>query len=362
MPSLPIVLRGKGFVHLMRESPPTWVPVRRLVGVPLGLPSTDSYLLALKNVVSRCGCQSLALWDRNKAVMDITIVIVSYNTKEMLRDCLLSLPEATSGITTEVFVVDNNSPDNSADMVAEEFPDVILIRNKENVGFAKANNQALARAKGKDVLLLNPDTEADANSLTLLKRYLDDTPNVGAVGPKLLNTDRSLQPNGSRFPHPLRDFLVISELRAISRQSFERYSRMRDDFDTICDVEAISGACMLVRGEVMQKVGMLDDAFFMFYEEVEWCWRIRKAGYRVVYYPEAQVVHHWMGSVRQNSKMMTERFFESSDLYYRKTGSPLSQFANRLVMAYGLAKNNFIHFGVRVKRRLRKLLNRPNST
>lgn len=286
--------------------------------------------------------------------MDLCIVIVSYNTRDMLRDCLRSLAAATEGITTETWVVDNNSPDKSAEMVATEFPDVHLIANEDNAGFTRANNQALRQSQSRHCVILNPDTECRPGSLTTLVRYLDAHPDVGAVGPKLLNTDGSLQPNGARFPSPLQDFLVVTELRFVARSAFERWSRMRADFDTECELDVISGACMMVRGEALAKVGLLDEDFFMFYEEVEWCWRIKKAGWKVVYVPAAEVVHHWMGSVRQNSEAMTKRLFQSSDIYYRKTGNPASRLANRGTMLYGAAKNRFIHAGVRVKRWLRE--------
>jgi GT2 family glycosyltransferase len=286
-------------------------------------------------------------------MLDLSIVIVSYNTRDMLRDCLLSIAAATAGISSETWVVDNNSPDKSAEMVAAEFPDVHLIPNPENAGFTRANNQALRQSRSRHVVILNPDTECKPGSLATLVCYLDTHADVGAVGPKLLNTDGSLQPNGSRFPDPLLAFLVVSELRRPFKTAFERHSRMRDNFDIECELEVISGACMMVRGSTIEQVGILDEDFFMFYEEVEWCWRIKKAGWKVMYVPQAVIVHHWMGSVRQDSQAMTARLFESSDIYYRKTGTPLMRFANRAVMAYGLAKNNFIHAGVRVKRWLR---------
>ena len=131
---------------------------------------------------------------------------------------------------------------------------------------------------------------------------------------------------------------------------------MREDFDADCELDVVSGACMMVRSEAIETVGVLDEDFFMFYEEVEWCWRIKKAGWKVVYVPSAVVVHHWMGSVRQDSKAMTKRLFQSSDIYYRKTGTPMTRAANRGTMAYGAAKNRFIHTGVRVKRWLRARL------
>ena len=285
--------------------------------------------------------------------MDLSIVIVSYNTRDMLRDCLHSLPAASEGLSTDIWVVDNCSPDASAAMVAAEFPDIHLIANQENAGFTRANNQALRQTASRHCVILNPDTECRPGSLTGLVRYLDTHPDVGVVGPKLLNTDGSLQANGARFPNPLQDFLVVSGLRRFARRRFERWSRMREDFDQECDLDVVSGACMMVRGSVMAQVGMLDEEFFMFYEEVEWCWRIKKAGWRVVYVPSAVVVHHWMGSVRQNSQAMTERLFQSSLIFYRKTGAPLAQLANRCTAAYGSAQNRFIHAGVRVKRLLR---------
>jgi GT2 family glycosyltransferase len=287
--------------------------------------------------------------------LDLSIVIVSYNTREMLRDCLRSLPASTEGLETEVFVVDNASPDKSADMTAQEFPHVRLIANTENAGFTRANNQALQLCTGRHALILNPDTEPEAGSLAVLVRFLDEHTDTGAVGPKLLNTDGSLQHNGRRFPSPWREFLGHSGLCKLNRAKFDRELEYgREDFDVLAEVDQVSGACMMVPKRVMDEVGMLSEDFFMYYEEVEWCWRIRKAGYKVYYVPESRVVHHWMGSVKQFSKAMTDRLFRSALIYYRKTGGVRQQLAIRLVIAIGLAKNAFLHFGVAVKGRLRK--------
>lgn len=286
--------------------------------------------------------------------MDLSIVIVSYNTREMLRDCLRSLPAATEGLQVETFVVDNASPDDSAAMVAAEFPDVRLIANSENVGFARANNQALRLTLGRHALILNPDTEPEPDALALLVRYLDEHSEVGAAGPKLLNSDGSLQHNGRRFPTPWREFLGHSGLRNLNRAAFDRKLHFgRDNFDIEWETDEVSGACLMVRHTVMDQVGMLDEDFFMFYEEIEWCWRIRKAGWKVVYVPQARVVHHWMASVRQQSRAMTARLFKSALTYYRKTSGLPSQIAIRGVMLIGLTKNEFLHFGVAVKRQLR---------
>lgn len=287
-------------------------------------------------------------------MVDLSIVIVSYNTREMLRDCLNALPAATEGLTTETFVVDNVSQDGTVEMVAEAFPNVRLIANKENVGFSRGNNQALRLSAGQYVVLLNPDTEPEPGSLTTLVRYLETHPDVGAVGPKLLNTDGSLQTNGRRFPTPWREFLLHSGLWNLNPGYFDRKLEYgRDDFDKEWETGFLTGACLMTRRNIMEQVGMLDEAFFMFYEEVEWCWRIHKAGWKIVYVPQARVVHHLMGSVRPHLQAMTARLFRSSTIYYRKTAGKPQQIAMRGVMLLGLLKNELRYLGVAMKRRLR---------
>ena len=287
---------------------------------------------------------------------DVSIVIVSYNTLGMLRDCLNSLDAAIQPYTCEVFVVDNNSQDGSAEMVSAEFPHVHLIANKHNPGFASANNQALQLASGRHMLLLNPDTEAAPGSLAILARFLDDHSDVGAVGPKLLNTDGSLQRNGRSFPTPYREFLGHTNLRRFIKGAHgPEWEYGRSDFDVDAEVDSVTGACMMVPNSVMQAVGMLDSGFFMFYEEVEWCWRIKRSGKRIVYLAASHVTHHWMCSVRQQSRVMTVKLFDSMLIYYRKTGSSKDVMAARIVYAAGFLRNEWLHFGVAVKRNLRKL-------
>ncbi len=288
--------------------------------------------------------------------MDLSIVIVSYNTREMLRACLRSLPAATQGLQVEIFVVDNASPDDSVAMVSAEFPEVRLIANRENAGFTRANNQALALSTGRHVVLLNPDTEAEPGSLTTLVRFLDSHSDAGACGPKLLNSDGSLQPNGRRFPTAWREFLIVSGLRNLNRARFDREQEFgRDDFDRECEVDQLMGACLLVRRTVMEQVGMLDEEFFMFYEETEWCWRIRRAGWKIYYVPEARVVHHWMGSVRPLLHAMTARLFRSQRLYFRKTAGLPARLAIGGITLLGLAKNELLYLGVAIKARLRAM-------
>jgi GT2 family glycosyltransferase len=288
-------------------------------------------------------------------LVDLSIVIVSYNTRDMLRDCLMALPTATEGLAIEVFVVDNASPDASAEMVRTEFPNVLLMANINNPGFARANNQALLASRGTNVVILNPDTVPERGSLTLLCRYLNDHPDVGAVGPMLLNTDGSLQRNGRTFPTPFREFLGHTGLRNLIRGSKgPGWEYGRSDFDVEADTDSVTGACMMLPRSVIDRVGMLDEEFFMFYEEVEWCWRIKHAGLRIVYVPQSRVVHHWMGSVRQHSRVMTIRLFESMLVYYRKTAGPGRRIASYVVYLAGFIKNELLYLGVAMKRLMRR--------
>lgn len=288
--------------------------------------------------------------------IDLSIVIVSYNVREMLADCLASLPAATEGLRTETFVVDNASSDGSAEMVRSRFPEVILDARAENLGFTRGNNVALQRARGGYVLLLNPDTEAHAGSLTRLVRFMDDHPRAGACGPKLLNTEGTLQRNGARFPSLLREFVCATGLRRLAMRQYElALGYGREDFDQLCQVDQVSGACMLVRRSVMEQVGMLDERFFMFYEEIEWAHRIKSAGWEVWYVPDAVVTHHWMGSVRQDSRRMSAELFKSQVLYYRKTSGPLTVAGIRAVSGLNMLKNELLHAGVAVKRVLRRM-------
>ncbi len=286
---------------------------------------------------------------------DLSVVIVSYNTEGMLRDCLAALPAAAATLRTEVFVVDNASPDNSAAMVREEFPNVHLIVNRENAGFVRANNQALRISRGRVVALLNPDTEAEPESLTRMVHFLDAHSDAGAIGPKLLNTDGSLQKNGRFFPQPFGELIGHLGLAKYGLRTYERrFEFGRDDFEATVEVDQVSGACILVPRRVMEKVGALSEDFYMYYEETEWCWRIKKAGFRVVYYPESRVKHHWMGSVRQVSFDMTERLLTSTQIYYRKTAGRGARAAIWGVRLLARLRNRWIRFGAGIKAKLRK--------
>jgi N-acetylglucosaminyl-diphospho-decaprenol L-rhamnosyltransferase len=302
---------------------------------------------------------------QNHVIRDLEIVIVSFNCADFLRACLSSLPAACGEVNWRCWVVDNASTDQSPEAALEALPDLQLIRNTSNVGFARANNQALSRADARYLLLLNPDTEPEPNSFSTLIQFMDATPQAGAGGPMLLNSDGSIQQNGRRFPTLIRELLTVTGLRRIRPRLYETALEYgRNDFQSPAEVDYLMGACLLVRSEAARQVGYLDESYFMFYEEVEWCRRLKNAGWSIWYRPEARVVHHWMGSVRLAPKRMTRAFYRSQVTYFRQTGGPVAGAASTIIAALGLLKNEAQHLGAAAKRALRSaglLGKRPES-
>jgi GT2 family glycosyltransferase len=238
---------------------------------------------------------------RGAADLDISVVVVSWNTRDLLDRCLTALREDLKGIDAEVFVVDNHSADGSAVMVSEKHPWAHLIANMDNLGFAAANNQAIERASGKFILLLNPDTEVRPGCIQTLLTFMESHPRAGIVAPQLLNSDGSIQRSCREFP----TFLNMSyELLGLSRmfpekETFRRYKMLDFNHDVECEVDQPEGACLLVRREVIDNVGKLDEGYFMLFEEVDWCYRIKHANWQIWFTPSAQVVHHFGQSIKQ---------------------------------------------------------------
>jgi GT2 family glycosyltransferase len=233
--------------------------------------------------------------------MKLSVVVVSWNTKDLLRECLVALKQEVQDIACEVFVIDNNSADGSADMVALEHPWVKLTKNAENLGFAKANNQAIKLAQGEYVLLLNPDTKVMSGAIHTLLRFMDNNPECGVVAPQLLNTDGSIQRSCRQFPTfagMLYELMGLSKLFP-NDPTFRQYKMLDFDHDKLCQVDQPEGACLLLRKTVIEQVGILDEGFFMLFEEVDWCYRIKQQGWQIWFTPEAQVVHHYGQSIKQ---------------------------------------------------------------
>ena len=234
------------------------------------------------------------------AVPDLSIVIVNWNTREMLREVLASTFAGQGDLALQVIVIDNASTDGSAEMVAAEFPQAALIRNTENRGFAAANNQGFERATGRHILLLNSDTIVLGDVLPASVRYLDEHPRVGAMGCRVLNTDGTMQRTCSMFPGFLNLALLTSGLWKLRWPRFLGRYHMTDwARDSERQVEVISGCYLMLRREVLEQVGPLDEAFFFFGEETDWCRRMRAAGWELRFAPVGEIVHHGGGSVRK---------------------------------------------------------------
>jgi GT2 family glycosyltransferase len=257
--------------------------------------------------------------------LDLSIIIVSFNTAERLRACLASVAASVGVGGAETFVVDNASSDGSVEMVEQEFPWVRVLRSGANRGFAWANNVALRRARGRRILLLNPDTELEPTALASMIAYLDAHPEAAAVGPKLVRGDGSLDPACRRsFPNPEVAFYRMSGLARLFPESprFGRYNLTHVRADQEMEVDALSGAFMLVRREVIDQVGLLDERFFMYGEDLDWAYRMKEKGWSIRYNPRVTVVHHKGESSRRASRQATVAFFRAMHGFYAKHYRP----------------------------------------
>lgn len=251
---------------------------------------------------------------------DLSIVIVSWNSERYLRGCLSSIPAGAGKLAFEVFVVDNASRDGSAVLVKAEFPAARLIANSANRGFAAANNQGLRLATGRYALLLNPDTRVHEGALERLAAFMDGNPDAGACGPMLLNEDGSMQHAARRFPtfgFAFGSKTVLGRL-GLFRASYDRVKMRGERFDSAMEVDQPSGAALFLRKSALDRVGLLDDGYFIFFEEVDLCRRIRDAGYRIVLRPEARVTHYGGRSRRQNRAAIILPGAQSLLRYFRK--------------------------------------------
>lgn len=229
----------------------------------------------------------------DKPTPDVSVIIVSFNTCDLMRRCLDTLRERSEGVTTEVIVVDNASTDGSPDMVERDYPDVRLIRSDVNLGFGPANNRGIEVARGRYYLLLNSDAFPEPGALRRAVEHMDASPEIGAGGARLLFSDGSWQLSARPFPTVLGDFLVMTGLPDAYPASplFRWVSPTRVAPDTPADVDWAPGAFLLLRREVIDQVGSFDERYYFYYEEVDLCWRIGAAGHRVRYWPDVVVVH-----------------------------------------------------------------------
>lgn len=223
----------------------------------------------------------------------LTIIIVNWNTRDILRDCLTSVYAQTQDVSFDMIVIDNASSDGSAEMIRTEFPQVILVENTENRGFAAANNQGMRIAKGQYVLLLNSDTLLLNGPIQKIIAFADQNSKAAVVGCRVLNPDRTLQPTCFMFPSLLNLFLAATYLyKNFPKSRFFGRERMSWwDRSDIREVDVVTGCFMLVRREAIEQVGMMDESFFMYAEETDWCYRFKQAGWTNMFYPNAQIIH-----------------------------------------------------------------------
>jgi GT2 family glycosyltransferase len=259
-------------------------------------------------------------------MVDLAIVIVSHNVRELLRQCLNSVDAARGDLDLSVWVVDNGSFDGTPALVASAFPWVRLIQ-AGNVGFSRGNNLALRQIAAASaslpryVLLLNPDTRVSRSALADLTRFLDEHPDVGSVGPRLIRPDGSLDRACRRsFPTPAVSFYHFSGLATLFPNSrrFGRYNLTFLDPKGTYEVDSVVGACMLVRGEILREVGLLDEDFFMYGEDLDWAMRIKRAGWKVFYSGAITVIHHKRASSSQRSSQSLIAFYAAMLIFFQK--------------------------------------------
>jgi len=228
-------------------------------------------------------------------LVDLSIVIVNWNTRELLRDCLTSIQRSLGSVRAEVLIVDNGSRDGSVEMVARNFPAVRVLVNKRNDGFAAANNRGLSLASGRYLLLLNSDTIVLPGTLEEMLRYMNAHPGVGALGPRLLNEDGSLQVSVRDFPRLDHDAAMMLEVKHwpaignLARRYMQR--AYAPEPERVREVDWVIGACLLLRREALEQAGVLDNGYFFFFEEVDLCYRLRQYNWSIVYLGAVAIVH-----------------------------------------------------------------------
>jgi len=255
-------------------------------------------------------------------MVDLSICIVTYNAKDLLLGCLKSVYNNLDHVNAEVVLVDNASTDGSIEAVRELWPDVQIIKNTENLGFVKPTNQAMKISRGRYVLWLNNDTIVLDNALAKLVEFMDTNPLVGICGPKVLNRDGTVQNQCRRgFPTPWNIFAYLTGLSRLFPNSprFAGYLMTYFDEDQVHEVDAVSGSCLLVRREVINQIGYLDEDYYAYGEDLDYCARAKKAGWKIYYYPRAEIIHYGgQGGSGVQPYRSIYHFHRSMWLFYQK--------------------------------------------
>jgi N-acetylglucosaminyl-diphospho-decaprenol L-rhamnosyltransferase len=249
-------------------------------------------------------------------LLDLSIIVVNWNTRELLRECLDAVYNTVKSVSFETIVVDNGSTDGSLRMLRNDFPQAELLANEENLGYAEANNQGISISKGKHVLLLNSDAVLQEGTVERMVAFLEGRREVGVVGPALILPNGSYQMGAGGFEFSLLTafnyFSFLSKLSPLSMKGL--WLEQKDSFKQEIEVDWVSGACLMARAELFRTVGSLDTSYFMYMEDVEWCRRVREAGYKIFYLPFARTIHQYRAS---SSKHTATEWLESVDSYYR---------------------------------------------
>jgi N-acetylglucosaminyl-diphospho-decaprenol L-rhamnosyltransferase len=273
-------------------------------------------------------------------MLDLSIIIVNWNTRDLLRDCLRSVYQSEGEFAFEVIVVDNCSSDESPGMVHEEFPEVHLIESSTNAGYACANNLGLRHLEARYYLLLNPDTVLPPHALEEMVGFMDAHPEAGMAGPKLVMADGSLDLACRRsFPTIENSFYKLFGLSRLFPNSrrFGQYNLTYLDPDEKAEVDSVVGAFMMVRREVVEQVGGLDEQYFMYAEDLDWAWRAKKAGWKVYYYPEVTVLHYKRQASEQNRRRAQFEFWRAMYIFYNKHYADDTRFWLHYLVLAGLA-------------------------
>ncbi|MFC0213236.1 glycosyltransferase family 2 protein [Paenibacillus chartarius] len=253
--------------------------------------------------------------------MDLSILVVNYNTRELTLQALRSVYASKTSYSYEVILIDNASRDDSVEKIAAEFPQVVLIANTENVGFARANNQGMRIAKGRYVLLLNSDTEIQTDTLQIMLDFMENHPKVGASGCKVILPDGSLDKACKRgFPTPSASFYYAFGFSKLFPKvpKFNQYQLGYLSPDEEYPVDVLVGAFMLVRAETIRQVGMMDEDFWMYGDDIDWCYRFKRAGWEVYYYPRTTILHHKRASWRSKPTKMIYEFHRAMYMFHKK--------------------------------------------
>lgn len=265
-------------------------------------------------------------------MIDLSICIVHYKTGNLLRNCILSIYRHTKGLDFEIIVVDNSSQDNSLETIESEFKGVSLVANRENIGFAAAVNQAIKKSKGEYILVLNPDTIILQNAISKSLSFIKGKKDAGIVGCKILNPDGSLQPSCKTIPGILSSFSESSLLYKIFPQNrflgtpYMTYF----DYNKVREVDVVNGAFLMFKQRLIEQIGLLDERFFIYSEETDWCYRATKAGFKNYFYPDAQIIHYGGESTRQKEREMFIELHKSKVKFCEKHNGKL---ASRIIIS-----------------------------